>query len=65
MGKLYSPVRWGIYLGMYMYMATDYTLHYRKTSSIRSTKSKNFNVSRLVLQLFLSNPLKPGIKSTV
>ena len=27
------------------------------------TKSKNFNVSCLVLQLSLSNPLKPGVKS--
>ena len=36
---------------------------YRKTSSISGTKSQNWNVSRLVLQLFLSNPLKPGVKS--
>ena len=36
---------------------------YRKTSSINRTKSPNLNVSNLVLQLSLLNPLKPGIKS--
>ena len=36
---------------------------YRKISNIRRTKSLNFNVSRLVLQLTLPNPMKPGIKS--
>ena len=29
---------------------------------IRSTKSQNLNDSRLILQLFSSNPLKPGVK---
>ena len=36
---------------------------YRQTSNISRTKSQNLNVSRLVLQLSLPNPLKPGIKS--
>ena len=36
---------------------------YRKISNIRRTKSQNLNVSRLVLQLSLSNPMKPGVKS--
>ena len=36
---------------------------YRKTSSIGRTKSQNLNVSNLVLQLSLLNPLKPGVKS--
>ena len=36
---------------------------YRKVSNIRCTKSPNLNDSRLVLQLSLSNILKPGIKS--
>ena len=36
---------------------------YRKLSNIRRTKFQNFNDSRLVLQLFLSYPLKPGVKS--
>ena len=34
-----------------------------KTSNISHTKSQNLDVSRLVLQLSLSNPLKPGVKS--
>ena len=33
-----------------------------QTSNVRCTKSKNFNVSRLVLQLSLPNPFKPGVK---
>ena len=36
---------------------------YRKISDIRRTKSQNLNVSRLVLQLSLPNPMKPGVKS--
>ena len=38
---------------------------YRKTSSISSTKSQNLNVSNLLLQLSLLNPLKPGVKSKI
>ena len=34
-----------------------------KISKIRHNKSQNLNDSRLVLQLSLSNPLKPGVKS--
>ena len=37
--------------------------YYRQVSNIRCTKSQNLNVSRLVVQLSLSNPLKPGVKS--
>ena len=36
--------------------------YYRKTSSINHTKSQNLTVSRVVLQLSLPNPLKPGVK---
>ena len=36
---------------------------YRKISNIRHTKSPNLNVSHLVLQLSLPNPMKPGVKS--
>ena len=36
---------------------------YRPISSIRCTKSHNLNVSHFVVQLSLSNPLKPGVKS--
>ena len=35
---------------------------YRKTSSISRIKSQNLNVSRLLLQWPLPNPLKPGVK---
>ena len=36
---------------------------YRQTSSINRTTSQNWNVSRLILQLHFSDPLKPGVKS--
>ena len=36
--------------------------HCRQTSDISPTKSKNLNVSRLVLQMSLPNPLKPDVK---
>ena len=35
---------------------------YRKVSNIRRNKSPNIDVSGLVLQLSLSNLLKPGVK---
>ena len=38
-------------------------LYYRKVSNIRRTKYKNLNDSRLVLQLYVPNPLKPSVKS--
>ena len=37
--------------------------HYHQTSNIRCTKSQNLNVPRLILQLSLPNPWKPGVKS--
>ena len=37
--------------------------NYCQTSGIRYTKSQNLNVSHLILQLSLPNPLKPGVKS--
>ena len=36
---------------------------YCKISNIKGTKSQNLNVSRLILQLSLPNPMKPGVKS--
>ena len=36
---------------------------YRKLSNIRRTKTLNLNVSRLVVQLSLPNPMNPGVKS--
>ena len=38
------------------------TWFYRQTSYIRHTKFQNLNVSRLVLQVSLLNPLKLGVK---
>ena len=38
-------------------------LHQTSNTGIRHNKSQNLNVSRLVLQLSLPNPLKPGVKS--
>ena len=38
-------------------------LSYRKISNISRTKSPNLNVSRLVLQLSVPNPMKPDVKS--
>ena len=35
---------------------------YRQFSNIRRTESPYLNVSRLILQLSLPNPLKPGVK---
>ena len=46
-----------------VWMLQDLTNDYRKISNIRRTKSQNLNVSQLVLQLSLLNPMKPGVKS--
>ena len=39
-----------------------YHYMYRRISNVRETKLQTLNVSRLVLQLSLPNPLKSGIK---
>ena len=44
-------------------LQTCNNLDYSTISNIRCTQSPNLNVSRLVLQLFLPNPMKPGVKS--
>ena len=36
---------------------------YRKASNLSRTKSKNFNVSCILLQLSSLNPLKPGVEN--
>ena len=36
---------------------------YRQMSNISRTKVQNLNVSRFVVQLYLPNPLKPGVES--
>ena len=47
-----------------MVIFTGSELHkYRKISNINRTKSQHLDVSLLVLQLYLPNPLKPGVKS--
>ena len=46
----------------FLSISPDHT-KYRNTSNIRHTKYQNINDSRLVLQLSLPNPLKPGVKS--
>ena len=35
---------------------------YRQFPNIRRTQAQNINVSRLVWQLSLPNPMKPGVK---
>ena len=44
------------------YWLASWINDYRKISNIRHTKSQNLNDSRLVLQSFLPNLLKPGVK---
>ena len=44
-------------------VAEEWYEKYRKISNTRRTKSQNINDSRLVLQLSLPNPFKPGVKS--
>ena len=41
----------------------QYFMSYHETSIIIHTKSLNLNISRLILQLYLLNPLKPRVKS--
>ena len=46
-----------------VYIWSDSTeLNYRRFSNISRTQSQNINASHLVLQLYLPNPLKPGVK---
>ena len=37
--------------------------NYRQISNTKGIKSSNLDISRLILQLHLPNPLKPGVKS--
>ena len=58
------PLHWycniieNIFLNVHM---KQFLNNYRQISNISHTKSQNLNVSCLVLQLSLSNPLKPGV----
>ena len=65
---LVAQTNWGKKISCHWYNTIDmYFVHqtamYRKISNIRRTKSPNWNVSRLVVQLSLPNPMKPGVKS--
>ena len=51
--KLWPGAMW--HLGIYCFY------WYCQTFNIRCTKSQNLNISRLVLQLSLPNPFKPGV----
>ena len=44
---------------------TAVILDYRHFSNLRCTQSQNINVSHIVWQLSLPNPLKPGVKLRV
>ena len=48
------------YLSSYIWCLIEY----RENSNINRTKYQNWNVSRLVFQLSLPNPLKPAVKSS-
>ena len=46
----------------FLYAVDPMNYAYREISNISRTQSANINVSHLVLQLFLPNLLKPGVK---
>ena len=54
MGSIVTHDAWDPFMGS--------QLKYRKVFNIRHNKSKNLSDCRLVLQMHLANPLKPGIK---
>ena len=58
--KDHSTVEWNLLIRAHYY--TKLHLTYHKTSSISRTESQNLNVSHIVLQLSLPNPLKPNVK---
>ena len=58
-----SPHKWPVTRKMSPFddIIMEISSTYHLTSSVRHTKSQRLNVSRLVLQLSLPNPLKPGV----
>ena len=46
----------------YAWLLTQLIPRYCQTSNIRHNKSQNLNVSHLVLQLSLPNPLQPSVQ---
>ena len=63
MGLNICNMNWSWIFETYPHMHPHFMWNYHKTSNIRRTKYQNINVSRVVLQLSLPNPLKPGVKS--
>ena len=45
-----------------LWRGSQHKIKYLKVSNIRRTKPQNLNASRLILQLSLPNPLKPGVQ---
>ena len=50
------------YAGITHTLETNEIIAYHQTSDIRRAKSQNLNVSYIVFELYLSNPLKAGVK---
>ena len=51
------PSKWSFEVSVWVFQRK-----YRSVSNIRRTKSENLGDCRLVLQLPLANPVKPGVK---
>ena len=66
MGKLQrrcnAAAEWNYKLTYLLYSVSSMSI-YHQISNISCTKSQNLNVTCLILQLSLPNPLKPGVKS--
>ena len=58
----YPTMSISLLLMPWLHASTAMLLTYRQFSNIRCTQSQNINGSRLILQLSLPNPLKPGVK---
>ena len=52
---------WICYVSSILQNLYDIIYYYYKTSSISRNKSQSLDISRLVLQLSLLNPLKPDV----
>ena len=59
----FFSAKWQSNMIQYKYNMALHVAEYCLSSSIRHNKSQNLNVSCLVLQLSLPNPLKPGAQS--
>ena len=59
----YAQLNTDIVNAVWLNSFVKFNTEYRKSSNIRRTKNPNINVFRVVLQLFLPNPMRPGVKS--